>query len=269
MGRLRRAIPVGDCAHLDRRARKHTGGAAAEADGLCHSFGGVFGCCINYPTNLLDESCERWPALLTPVRPPESLSSSYLAMDHGLCLRHRQHASRGNPSHVLQLGVSKLARDSANCCGRPVWRRRGCGDQCRLAHCMPDFDPVACVGSAWSSDHRDGDLRGTHRAFFRKSQIARRRQTFLSAGTSPKVNPETPWRRKNSHPAECPDRITHYSYEAQAARSFVRAADDPTGPEVQARFQKPGVGTGPCWPHMTRIVPCNMILRRTGLQRQA
>jgi len=114
-----------------------------------------------------------------------------LAMDHGFRLRRREHAGRGNPSPVLQLGVSKLARDSANCSGRPVWRRRGSGDQCWLAHCMPDFDTVACAGSARSCDHRDSDLRSTHRAFFRKSQIARRRQTFLSAGVSPKVDAET------------------------------------------------------------------------------
>jgi len=101
-------------------------------------------------------------------------------MDHGLRLRHRQHASRGNPSLVLQLGVSKLARHPANCSGCPVWRRRGSRDQRRLAHCMPVFDPVACVGSARSSDHRHRDFRSTHRAFFRKSQTAHRRQNFLS-----------------------------------------------------------------------------------------
>ena len=33
MGRLRRAIPGSDHAHLDRRARKHTGWQAAEANG--------------------------------------------------------------------------------------------------------------------------------------------------------------------------------------------------------------------------------------------
>jgi hypothetical protein len=49
---------------------------------------------------------------------------------------------------------------------------------------MPVFDAVACAGSAWSSHHRDRDLRGAHRACFRKSQIAHRRQTFLKASTS-------------------------------------------------------------------------------------
>jgi hypothetical protein len=88
--------------------------------------------------------------------------------------------SGGNLGPDLQLGISKLARDAANCSGRPVWRRRGSRDQCRLAHCMPGFDPVACPGSARSSDHRHSDLRSTHRAFFGKSQIAHRRQMFLS-----------------------------------------------------------------------------------------
>ena len=102
-------------------------------------------------------------------------------MDRWLRLRDRQHPSRGNPSPVVQLGVSKLARDAANGGGRPLWRRRGARDQRRLAHCMPIFDSVACAGSARSSDHRYGALRSTHRALFGKSQIARRRQTFLSA----------------------------------------------------------------------------------------
>ena len=52
-------------------------------------------------------------------------------------------------------------------------------------------DPVACAGSTRSSDHRHSGLRSTHRAFFRKSQIAHRRQTFLSASSSLHVDAET------------------------------------------------------------------------------
>src|SRR5215471_2752984 len=106
-------------------------------------------------------------------------------MDHGLWLRDRPHASRGNPGPVVQLGVSKLARDPANCSGRPIWCWRGSRDQCRLAHCMPNLDPVACAGSARSSNHRHSALRSAHRALFRKSQIAYRRRTFLDVTTSP------------------------------------------------------------------------------------
>ena len=116
-------------------------------------------------------------------------------MDHGFRLRDRQHGSRGNPGPILQLGVSKLARHTANYGGCPAWRRRGSRDQCRLAHCMPDFDPVACAGSARISDHRYGALRSAHRALFRKSQIAHRRQTFLSTWVSRNVDAETLDRR--------------------------------------------------------------------------
>ena len=119
-----------------------------------------------------------------------SRSRSGLAMDHGLWLRDRQHASRGNPGPVVQLGVTKLARDPANCSGRPVWRRRGSRDQCRLAHCMPGFDSVACAGSARSSNHRHSALRSALRALFRKSQIAYRRRKFLGVTTSPEVDAE-------------------------------------------------------------------------------
>jgi hypothetical protein len=111
-------------------------------------------------------------------------------MAHGLRVRDRQHASRGNPGPVLQLGLSEFARDPANCGGCPVWRRRRTSDQCPLAHCMPGFDHVACTGRARNSDHRDGDLRSTHRAVFGKSQIAHRRQTFLSASASRDVDAE-------------------------------------------------------------------------------
>ena len=105
-------------------------------------------------------------------------------MGHGLRLRDRQHASRGSPGFALQSDVSKLARDAAVGGGCFVWRRGGSRDQCRLAHCMPDFDPVACAGSARISDHRYGALRSAHRALFRKSQIAHRRQTFLAQGAA-------------------------------------------------------------------------------------
>ena len=46
VGRLRRAVRVGDRARLDRRARKHTGWQAAEADSLLRGGRGIFGCCI-------------------------------------------------------------------------------------------------------------------------------------------------------------------------------------------------------------------------------
>ena len=114
-----------------------------------------------------------------------------MADNAGKLIRDRRHVGWRNPGPVLQLGVSKLARDPANCSGRPVWRRRGSRDQCRLAHCMPLFDAVACAGSARSSDHRHSGLRSSHRAFLRKSQIAHRRQTFLSAGASLNVDAET------------------------------------------------------------------------------
>ena len=188
----RRAVRVSDRARLDRRARKHTRRQAAEADGLPRGRRCLFGRCICHHTHLLDKPCDRAP----PARPAtRQRNAARLAMDHGLRLRDRQHASRGNPGPVLQLGVSKLARDPANCSGRPVWRRRGSRDQCRLAHCMPVFDPVACAGSARSSDHRYGALRSTHRALFRKSQIAHRRQTFLSTWVSLNVDAETLDRR--------------------------------------------------------------------------
>ena len=114
-----------------------------------------------------------------------SRSRSGLAMDHGLWLRDRQHASRGNSGPVVQLGVSKLARDPANCSGRLIWCWRGSRDQCRLAHCMANLDPVACALSARSSNHRHSALRSALRALFRKSQIAYRRRKFLGVTTSP------------------------------------------------------------------------------------
>ncbi len=183
VGRLRRAVRVRDRAHLDRRARKYTGWPAAEADGLFRGGLGIFGCCICHPPNLLDKSCER----TSPACPAmDKRKTPCLAVDHGLRLRHRQHASRGNPSPVVQSGVSKLARDPANGSGCAVWSGRGSRDQCRLAHCMPGFDPVACAGSARSGDHRHDDFRSRHRAFFRKSQ-----KTFLSASASLNLDAET------------------------------------------------------------------------------
>jgi len=65
VGRLRRAVRVGDRARLDRRARKHTGRQAAEADGLYRGGRGIIGGCIYHSTNLLDKSCERNPAGFT------------------------------------------------------------------------------------------------------------------------------------------------------------------------------------------------------------
>lgn len=103
-------------------------------------------------------------------------------MDYGLRVRDRQHRSRGDSGPVLQLDVSKLACDPAKYSGRSLWRRGGSRDQCRLAHCMPDFDAVAFAGSARSSDYCHRDLRGPPRALFRKSPIAHRRQTCLSSG---------------------------------------------------------------------------------------
>ena len=84
--------------------------------------------------------CARWPGLCRQTRIRAcatekdragingvitSRSRSGLAMDHGLWLRDRQHASRGNPGPVVQLGVSTLARDPANCSGRLIWCWRG------------------------------------------------------------------------------------------------------------------------------------------------
>src|SRR5579872_6680997 len=92
-------------------------------------------------------------------------------MDHGFRLRDRQHARGRNPCPVLQLDVSKFARDPADGWWFSVWRRCGSRDQCRLAHCMPGIDPVACARSAWSCDHRHGDSRRTHWTVFWETQI--------------------------------------------------------------------------------------------------
>ena len=98
VGRLGRTVRLGDRARLDRCARKHTGWQAAEATGLFRGGRGMFGCFICHATNLLDKSCERNPARLAM----DQQKTACLAMDHGLSLRDRQHASRGNPSPALQ-----------------------------------------------------------------------------------------------------------------------------------------------------------------------
>src|SRR5262249_5402740 len=57
--------------------------------------------------------------------------------------------------------------------------------------------PVACAGSARSSDTRYGALRSTHRALFREAQIARR-LTFLKGQCVARIDPEhseSPWSR--------------------------------------------------------------------------
>ena len=112
-------------------------------------------------------------------------------MDHGLRLRDRQHAGRGNPCPVLQLGISKLARDPADCSGCPVWRWRSSRDQCGMAHCMPGFDAVACAGSARSSDLATVMLGAVVGRFLSKSQIAHRQRTFLSTSATLNVDSET------------------------------------------------------------------------------
>ena len=81
----------------------------------------------------------------------------------------------GDTSPVFQLGVSlKLACDSSNRVGRAVWRAgAGLAINAGWRIACPISTPVACAGSARSSDHRDSDLRINHRTFFRKSQIER------------------------------------------------------------------------------------------------
>jgi hypothetical protein len=142
---------------------------------------GIFGCCICHPTNLLDKSCDRTSAACpaTGQRTP-----ARLAMDHGLRLRDRQHDSRRNPGFALQLNVSKLARDQANCSGALYGAGAGVAINAGWRIACPISNPVACAGSARSGYHRHSDLRSTHRASFRKSQIVHRRQTFLSSGAS-------------------------------------------------------------------------------------
>ena len=120
-------------------------------------------------------------------------------MAHGLRLRDRQHDSRGNPGPVVQSDVSKLAGHPANGSGCAVRCRRGSRDQCRLAHCVPGFHPLACPGSARRCDQRHSDLRSADRALLRKSQIVYR-QSCLSA-----AHPFMPIRgpRSSAEPPRC------------------------------------------------------------------
>ena len=182
VGRLRRAVRFGDRAHLDRRARKHTGRQAAEAGSLRRGGLGIFSCCICDPTDLLDKSCERTspacPATDQRIPCVPRHGSWVLVCGIGSTLA----------GGILVLFFGWLFRNSlavpASRSGCPVWRRRGSRDQCRLAHCVPLFDPVACAGSARSRDHRHRDPRSTHWTFLGKSQIVHWRQTFLS-GSAP------------------------------------------------------------------------------------
>jgi len=157
LGRILRAVRVGNRARLDRSAREYTGGQAAEADRLCCGGHGVFGCCSSRPADLLDKSRERTVACL--------------AMDRGLRLRHGQRDSRGYAGFALQFGISELACNQANCGGRPVWRGRGCCDQCLLADWMLRFDSGACAGSAWNTDYRHDARRSPHRTCLRSPGI--------------------------------------------------------------------------------------------------